>query len=73
VESGGQLQTVVDSRRQLQTVADGYLSSVSPRHSYCNWASPIIVPPPLAKGPKQFNLVKTYNLSRLIYLHRVIV
>jgi len=29
-----------------------YLLSVLPRHSYCNWASPVIVPSPLAEGPK---------------------
>jgi hypothetical protein len=29
-----------------------YLSSVLLRHSYYNWASPVIVPPPLAEGLK---------------------
>jgi len=39
VESGGLWRTIADSCKQLQTVSDSYLSSVSPRHSYYNWAS----------------------------------
>jgi len=44
-----------------------YLLSILLRHSYYNWASPIIVPPLLAKGPNNLILVKTYNLLRVIF------
>jgi len=50
-----------------------YLSSVLLRHSYCNWASPVIVPPLLAEGLNNLILVKTYNLLYVIFSRRVAV
>jgi len=41
VENGGLRRTIADSCKQLRTVSYSHLSSVSPRHSYCNWASPV--------------------------------
>jgi len=41
VEFDGLWRTIADNFKQSQTVADSYLLSVSPRHSYCNWASPV--------------------------------
>jgi len=38
---GGIWWNSMDCGGQSQTVADSYLSSVSPRHSYCNWGSPV--------------------------------
>ena len=48
------LELAVICQKSIKLVEFGriYLLSVLLKYSYCNWASPIIIPPLLAKGLK---------------------
>jgi len=62
--ASGKRWIVADNYRQSQTVICQVFYQDIPTITRL---VPLEYPPILAKGPKQFNLVKTYNLSRLIY------